>query len=196
MFRRVFLAVLVGLSLAGCVTASNTLAPDQIAGMRLQTVSVTFQPNARIWWGDGERAFAASKRLSALVAEEAAKTEEGQAYLRNAVAAKLVQAFEAQLRGELGGTRRVRVEIAVKSLDIASAAQRILIGGHHRLTADVTLVDARSGAVVLAFSEQNAIAQAGQGIGGVLLDNAFLGEPIDRVIQNYATQYRNWLLRK
>jgi hypothetical protein len=60
----------------------------------------------------------------------------------------------------------------------------------------VNLVDARSGAVVLAFSEQNAVAHAGQGIGGVLLDNAFLSEPIDRVVQNYAAQYRNWLLRK
>jgi hypothetical protein len=186
----------LGLLLCGCVTASNTLAPDQVATLRLQGVAVTFRPDARIWWGDGERAFAASKGRSILEAEELAKTEEGQAYLRNTIAAKLTQAFESNLTGELQGLRPVRLEIAVKDIEIASAAQRILIGGHHRLTADVTLVDARTGAVVLAFSEQNAIAQAGQGIGGVLLDNAFLGDPIDRVIQNYATQYRNWLLRK
>jgi len=92
--------------------------------------------------------------------------------------------------------RPVRVEIKVKEVEIASAVQRILVGGHHRLRADVDLVDARSGVVILAFSEQGAMAQAGQGIGGVLLDKAFLGDPIDRVIQNYATQYRNWLLRK
>jgi hypothetical protein len=157
---------------------------------------VAFLPNARIWWGDGERAFAALKGQSALQAEELAKTEEGQAYLRDAIKAKLTQAFESSLKGELHGARPVRLEIAVKDVEIASAAQRILIGGHHRLTADVNLVDARTGAVVLAFSEQNAMAMAGQGIGGVLLDNAFMGEPIDRVIQNYATQYRNWLLRK
>jgi len=164
--------------------------------MRLQSVSVAYPPNARIWWGDGERAFASSKGLPVLQAEEAAKTEEGQSYLRKTITAKLAQAFTAALRNELQGTRPVRLEINVKDLEIASAAQRILIGGHHRLTADVNLVDARTGAVVLAFSEQNAIAHAGQGIGGVLLDNVFLGEPIDRVIQNYATQYRNWLLRK
>jgi hypothetical protein len=195
MLRRLFFSVLVGLSLAGCVTASNTLAPHQVADMRLQSVAVTFSPNARIWWGDGERAFASSKGLPALQAEEAARSAEGQAYLRHAIA-KLGPAFESQLRTALTGTRPVRVEITVKDLDIASAAQRILLGGHHRLTADVNLVDARSGAVVLAFSEQNAIAHAGQGIGGVLLDNAFLGEPIDRVVENYAAQYRNWLLRK
>ena len=141
-------------------------------------------------------AFAASKGLSVLEAEEVAKTEEGRAYLRRAITAKLAQAFEAALTNELLGTRPVRLEISVKDLEIASAAQRILIGGHHRLTADVNLIDARTGAVVLAFSEQNAIARAGQGIGGVLLDNAFRGDPIDRVIQNYATQDRNWLLRK
>ncbi len=196
MLRRLFFSVLVGLSLAGCVTASNTLAPHQVADLRLQSVAVTFSPNARIWWGDGERAFASSKGLPALQAEEAARSAEGQAYLRHAIAAKLGPAFESQLRTALTGTRPVRVEITVKDLDIASAAQRILLGGHHRLTADVNLVDARSGAVVLAFSEQNAIAHAGQGIGGVLLDNAFLGEPIDRVVENYAAQYRNWLLRK
>ncbi|MBB4040000.1 hypothetical protein GGR34_001647 [Microvirga flocculans] len=196
MFSRLIAVAALGLLLCGCVTASNTLAPDQVSTLKLQSVSVFFQPNARIWWGDGERAFAALKGRSALEAEEVAKTEEGQLYLRGTIAAKLSQAFENSLKDELQGARPVRLEIRVKDIEIASAAQRILIGGHHRLTADVDLVDARSGAVVLAFSEQNAIAQAGQGIGGVLLDSAFLGEPIDRVIQNYATQYRNWLLRK
>ncbi|MGO4389232.1 DUF4410 domain-containing protein [Microvirga sp. 2YAF29] len=163
--------------------------------MRFQAVAVSFQPGARIRWGDGERAYAASKGQNTLQAEEAAKSDEGQAHIRNAIATRLTQAFEKSLKGELTGARPVRVEIKVKEVEIASAVQRILIGGHHRLRADVDLVDARSGAVVLAFSDQGAMAQAGQGIGGVLLDNAFLGDPIDRVIQNYATQYRNWLLR-
>ena len=196
MFSRLLMIVSLGLMLGGCVTASNTLAPNQVATMRFQSVSVSFQPGSRIWWGDGERAYAASKGQNALQAEEAAKSEEGQAYIRNAIAPRLSQAFEKNLRPELTGARPVRVEIKVKEVEIASAIQRFLIGGHHRLRADVDLVDARSGAVILAFSDQGAMAQAGQGVGGVLLDNAFLGDPIDRVIQNYATQYRNWLLRK
>ncbi len=196
MFSRLLMIMGLGLMLGGCVTASNTLAPDQVATMRFQSVAVTFQPGARIWWGDGERAYAASKGQNVLQAEEAAKSEEGQAYIRNAIATRLSQAFEKNLRPELTGARPVRVEIKVKEVEIASAIQRILIGGHHRLRADVDLVDARSGAVVLAFSDQGAMARAGQGVGGVLLDNAFLGDPIDRVIQNYASQYRNWLLRK
>jgi predicted small secreted protein len=196
MFGRLILVVLAALTLAGCVTASNTLGPDQVAALHLQSTAVSFPFNARIRWRDGERAYAASKGISDFDADEAVKAPAGQAYLHDAVRAKLVRAFEASLKGELTGTRPVRLEIVVKDLEIASAPQRILVGGQHRLTADVTLVDARSGAVVLAFSEQNAIAGAGQGIGGVLLDNVFLGDPIDRVIQNYATQYRNWLLRK
>lgn len=196
MFSRVFILMSLGLMLAGCVTASNTLAPDQVATMRFQSVSVFFQPDARIWWGDGERAYAASKGRNAFQAEEAVKSEEGQAYLRKEIATRLSQAFEKNLRGELTGNRAVRVEIKVKEVEIASAVQRILVGGHHSLRADVDLVDARSGAVILAFSDQGVMAKGGQGIGGVLLDNAFLGDPIDRVIQNYATQYRNWLLRK
>lgn len=193
--RSLYIAVLAAF-LSGCVTVSNTLPPEQVSTLLLQSVSVDFAPDARIWWGDGERAFAASKGMSVLQAEQAGATEEGRAYVRAAIAAKLRAAFEKSLSGELVGKRSVRLAIAVRNVDIASAVQRIVLGGHHRLTADVSLVDARSGQVILAFSGQDATAMAGQGIGGVLVDNVFLGDPIDRVIQNYAAQYRNWLLRK
>jgi hypothetical protein len=43
-------------TLAGCVTASNTLSLDEVANLRLAAVNVRFAPEATIWWGDGERA--------------------------------------------------------------------------------------------------------------------------------------------
>jgi hypothetical protein len=36
---------------------------------------------------------------------------------------------------------------------------------------------------------------AGQGIGGALIDAALLPDPIDRVTDNYAITYTNWLTR-
>jgi hypothetical protein len=35
---------------------------------------------------------------------------------------------------------------------------------------------------------------AGQGIGGALLDQALLAEPLDRVADGYASQYAYWLM--
>ena len=58
------------------------------------------------------------------------------------------------------------------------------------MTGDVTLVDAKTGAVLLTYASQSKMAMAGQGIGGVMLDAAIMGEPIDRVVDNYAEQYR------
>ncbi|MBZ6075518.1 hypothetical protein [Microvirga puerhi] len=195
MLRRLFLLAALGLGLAACVTASNSLAPDQIPTLRLERVTVGFAPNARIWWGDGERAYAASKGLPVHEAEELGKTPEGQAYVRGLVEAKLRDEMTRQLAGNLNGTRPVRIEVTVKELNIASTIQKILVGGSYALRADVNLVDAKSGALLLAFSDQSAALGANGGLLGVLVDKALLAEPIDLIVKSYTSQYRNWLLR-
>lgn len=195
MFKAILLA-LAAIGLASCVTAKNTLSLDDIATLRLAGVDVSFAPNVHIWWGDGERAYAASKGQSVLESETLAKTPEGQAYLRNTIAAKVKGAMERKLSAELAGARPVRVQVTVKSVVISSAIQRVLVGGHHSMVADVTLVDAKTGALLLPYAGQTTQAGAGQGIGGVLVDAALLPDPIDRVADNYAATYVYWLLRK
>ncbi|MBF9233360.1 hypothetical protein [Microvirga alba] len=196
MLRRLFLVISLGLIVSGCVTASNTLSPGQVFSFRLEAVTVGFAPGARLWWGDGERAYALSKGLPVHEAEIAAGTEEGRAYVRNAIASKLRDALRRDLDGQLVGSRPVRIEVSVQDLEIASTIQRIVVGGNYRLLADVNLVDAKSGAVLQAFPAQTAIVGAGGGLLGVLVDKALLDEPLDRVVQAYAHQYRNWLLHK
>ena len=61
---RVFLALLLAPALAGCATVSSTLSPEQVAGFRLTGVNVGFAPDARIAWGEGELAYAASKGVA------------------------------------------------------------------------------------------------------------------------------------
>ena len=78
---------------------------------------------------------------------------------------------------------------------IASAIQRIIIGGNHEMGGDVTLTDARTGAALLSYDGQIAPSPAGQGIGGALVDAALMPDPIDRVTDNYAIRYANWLTR-
>jgi hypothetical protein len=183
-------------ALAGCVTASNTLSVDQVANLRLASVNVSFAPDTQIWWGDGERTFAASKGQPATESETLAKTPEGQAYLRTTIASKLKRAMERNLSPALSGTRLVRAEVRVKNVTVASAVQRVILGGHHHMTADVTLVDARTGAVILPYEAQSKMTMAGQGLGGVVIDAALMGEPIDRVVNNYAEQCGDWLTRR
>jgi hypothetical protein len=177
------------------VTASNTLPADQVASFRLAEVKVSLSPGAPVGWGDGERAYAASKGAQATESDALAKTPEGQAYIRNAVVSKVKAAMERHLASGMTGSRPVRVEVSIKDITIASALRRVVLGGHHTMAADVTLVDPRTGAVLVTCPGQTSMAMAGQGIAGAVLDQAFLAEPIDRVVDSYANQYRNWLLR-
>jgi len=187
---------LAAMALAGCVTASNTLSVDDVATFRLAGVDVAFAPEMNIWWGDGERAFAASKGQPATESETLAKTPEGQAYLRNTIASKVKASMERHLSGVLTGSRLVRVRVTMKNVHISGAVQRVIIGGGHGMTADVTIVDARTGATLLPYVGQSRGAAAGQGLGGVLVDAALFGDPMDRVTDNYARTYTNWLLHK
>lgn len=194
---KVLLITLAAVGLAGCqTTATNTLSLDDVATLKLVGVDVTFAPEANIWWGDGERAFAASKGQPATESETLAKTPEGQAYLRNSVASKVKASMERNLSGALTGARPVRVRVTVKHVYISGAVQRVIVGGGHGMTADVTIVDAKTGATLLPYAGQSKGTSAGQGLGGVLVDAALLGDPMDRTIDNYARTYSNWLLHK
>jgi hypothetical protein len=192
---RVLPALVLALALAGCVTATNTMRPDDLANLRLESVAVGYAPNARLAWGDGERAYAATKGLPAHESDKVANTPELAAYMRNAIGGKIKTAMERDLGPKLKGSRPVRVRVEVKSVNIPSAVQRILIGGGNTMVADVTLHDARTGAVLLNYSEQSAASMAGQGVLGVVVDAALLPDPVDRVADSYARQYSAWLLQ-
>ena len=58
MFVRAAVVAMLAFPMAGCITATNTLSPEQVSSLRLQAVNVQVAPNARIRWGDGERDFA------------------------------------------------------------------------------------------------------------------------------------------
>lgn len=193
---RLLLALFLAPALAGCATVSHTLSPEQVAGFRLTAVTVGFAPDARIVWGDGERAYAASKGVAAIEARSVADTPQGQAYLRNAIASKVKGAMQEHLAERLTGSRPVRVEITVKEFAMAHAVQRVVLGGSHLMTADVNLVDAKTGETLVARPALVAPVAGGQGIVGALAEDVFMDEPADRVVKFYAQLYSIWLLRK
>ena len=182
------------LALGGCVTATNTLNADQVRGFRLAGVSVAYAPNAVIIWGDGERAYAASKDIPVHEEDAAGKTPEGQAYMRGIVSSKVKTAMERTLADQLKGSKPVRVEVVVRTVQIASAVQRIVIGGTHSITADINLVEVPNGKVLLNYPAQNAASNSGQGIAGTLVDGLIGNDPIEHVANDNAAKYRAWLL--
>ena len=78
-------------------------------------------------------------------------------------------------------------------INVASAIQRILVGGNYTMKATANLVDARTGEVIASNPNLSTAVAAGNGFLGAALDPAF-GEPIDRLAGNLASSYRNWLL--
>ncbi len=125
MYKAILLA-LAAVGLAGCVTATNSLSKQDVATFRYAGTSVRFAPDVKIWWGDGERAYAASKGQPATESEILAKTPEGQAYLRDTITTKLKVAVERQVAAGMIGTRPVRIEIIVKDDIVRDVVEAIL----------------------------------------------------------------------
>ena len=194
------LAALGGmLVLAGCVTAENSLSQNDIAAMKLTGVTVSYAPDARIQWEDGIRAYATSKAITDDQIATATDTPEGKAYVRNMLAPKIKAAVEQKMAGQLIGSRPVRLEVVVKSFAIAGAVQRILIGGGRGMVADANLVDARTGALIIAHRDLNVVQVVGNGIVGTAvqaaIDSASERTPAEKLADQYGQQYRDSLLR-
>ena len=193
-FVRLSLAACVALMLASCVTVSNSLTADDIKSLRYTGTTVSFDPQVAIWWGDGERAYAGSKGLSDAQAADAIKTPEGKAYMHGQIASRVKAAMDRHMPEKLAGARPVRVDVRVKSMTIPGAAQRIIIGGTYMIGAQIDLVDVKSGKVLVSHPGFLASAATGQGITGAVIEGIVAQQPgVDRVIDNLAIGYGNWL---
>jgi len=190
----------VALGLAGCVTAENSLSQNDIASMKLTAVTVSYAPGAGVQWEDGIRAYATAKAIPDHEIATATDTPEGKAYVRDMLAPRIKSGIEQKMAGQLNGSRPVRLEIVVKNFAIAGAVQRILIGGGRGMIADANLVDARTGALILAHRDLTVTLPVPGGLAGVAIqaaiDNASERSPAEKVADQYGDTYRNWLLRR
>jgi hypothetical protein len=195
------LAVLgVVLALAGCVTVENSLSQNDIAAMKLTGVTVSYAPDASVQWEDGIRAYATSKAIIDDQIATATDTPEGKEYVRNMLAPRIKSGIEQKMAGQLNGSRPVRLEVVVKRFAIAGAVQRILIGGGRGMVADANLVDARTGALIIAYRDLMVSIPVPGGLAGIAIqaaiDNASERSPADKVADLYGENYRNWLLHR
>jgi hypothetical protein len=190
----------VAFALAGCVTTENSLSQNDIASMKLTGVTVSFAPEPNIQFEDGIRAYATAKAITDDEITAAANTPEGKAFVRNMLAPRIKAGIEQAMAGQLIGSRPVRIDVVVKSFAIPSAVQRILIGGQRGMVADANLVDARTGALIIAYPNLAVVLAVGQGLAGIavqaVIDNASQQSPAEKVVGTYGQNYRDWLLRR
>jgi hypothetical protein len=192
-------AAAAAMLLAGCVTvAQNSLSPTEVQSFKLAGVSVGFAPEAGINWHDGYQAYAAAKAIPDHELASATSSPEAKSHVQGLLGARVKGAIESQMSGVLIGARPVRVDVTVRSFEISSAVQRILIGGGYGMTGDVTLVDAKTGATIVAYPNLVYVVPALQGVGGAIIQAAYDSgnPPAERIVTGFAEKYRDWLLKK
>jgi hypothetical protein len=187
-------------ALAGCVTAENSLSQNDIVGMKLTAVTVSFAPDSLVSYDNVIQALGIPKTIADDQITATARTPEGRVYLQGLLAPRIKAGIEKVMASQLNGSRPVRLEVTIKSFTMAGVVQSILIGGDRQLTADANLVDARTGALVIANPRLQAFLPAGGGVVGTAvqaaIDNSAERNPADKLIDLYGENYRNWLLRQ
>jgi hypothetical protein len=207
-------AILACLMLAACATSSLTLSKSELAGIRIEEVRVAYKPDAAVLWPKVEQAYvertqaAAPKGARSKVrpvgfsdtgtleqgSDDHARimaTPEAREHMRKALADLIKSRVASSISPRFGGSRAVRLEIEVHAFVIPHAMQRVALGGTPLLLAITSLKDARTGAE-LGKLDRGAAGMAGNGVLGVLVDQAF-SDLEDRVLDAYISNVLAWL---
>lgn len=196
------------LQLGGCATASLNLSKTELENIRVTRVDVIYTPDSGISWEKVESEYVQSVRdrnpkakWKQVMAEdveaeknryhELINSAEGTEYIRGKLSNEIRTRLGNALSSRFHGTRPVVVEVTIVAFAIPSAAQRVVLGGTPVLGAVTVLKDAQTGAV-LAKMDRMAGAMAGNGVMGVLIDQA-LPDLEDRLFDTYKTQVLDWL---
>jgi hypothetical protein len=185
---RWLLALLLASVLAGCSTVDNKLSPEQVGSFRLAAVNVRFADDVPVIWPDEARSFAEAKGVDAGSAD-------AQAHVKSTIASKIRTMMQRRLGDRLVGSRPVRFEVLVKKFQIPTTFVLVAGSGYHTFTAQVDLVDAKSGETLATNPEVHGFVAPSPGVVGALVDTALFEGPAERLIDSFGLQYRMWLLR-
>jgi hypothetical protein len=184
--------------LTACVTAQNALSPAEIQSFRVADVRVSVPAGVPVQWADAQQEYLTARKISDDDMKQAIQGEEYKNWLRERVSKGVSDSMQRNLGGAFVGNRPVRVEVTVKRFEISHPLQRVLIGGGYAMAGDVTLADAKTGAVLSTYPDVVYGVYAGQGVGGALVQAAYdaSNPPAPRIMNGFAEKYRDWLLNK
>ncbi|MGE7417255.1 hypothetical protein [Methylobacterium tarhaniae] len=183
-----------------CVAACNTVAPNRLsladtAQLRFTGIEVR-TAGAAINWTAAEDDYLRRRNLS-LTDPALVRTPEAQGHIRDLAARRLKAALERVLASRPEGARPARLVVTLVKADMPSAAQRIIVGGHPTIRANIEVIDARTGAVLTSYSGDQGMQVAGQGVLGVVVDGALtaggMDDQFDRAANDFARRFKNWL---
>lgn len=197
--------------LGGCATATMTLSQDELRSIRIERVDIVYAPDAVISWDKVEYEYVSSiqgaekakKPWKQVANDEKAKWDEhsriarspeGQAHIRGKLTDEFKRRLGETVVPQFQGNRPVVLEVNVLSFSIPTAGERIMLGGSPVMGAVTVLKDARTGQE-LAKMDRAAGAAAGNGVLGVLVDQAF-SDLEDRLFNAYIDQLHDWMKSK
>jgi hypothetical protein len=178
---RAVVAVALGLLVAGCATApQNTLTQDKRDSLRIDTIELSFAPDAKVLWLDAQRD---------APEEPAAKL----AYLEQKASGPIKAALDAEIKPAFRGNAPAKLRVRIRLIHIQAAALRIIIGAApYAIRADLELVDAKSGQTLLSATNFDGFSPSFGGVAGIL-ESAVADEPIIRVSKAFAHVLATWL---
>lgn len=207
--RSILPVMMLVLLLAGCATASVSLTADEMRTIRIERIDVSYTEDAGIMWDKAEvpyvervkaaKAAAKAKQRRPAQEEEPSVTEhqeimstpEAKQYLRDTLAAELKKRLGGAILPKFQGTRRAVLEVKVHAMMIPNPLQRVVIGGTPMLGTVTVLRDSVTGKELAKLDRNNA-AMAGNGVLGVLVDQAF-SDLDERVFNAYLDNVSAWL---
>ena len=104
---------------------------------------------------------------------------------------------KSKVDGALHGAKPANLKFQVRKLFIASAAQRVIVGGVHQLIVDAWLADAATGQELTPRQMFSVAVGGGGGVVGVLTDqviNSVMNDPVYRLADQVGLKTRAWLV--
>lgn len=193
-------ALCLSLLLAACVSPPRpTLSIAEIQAYRLVDVRVEGAGVIRSWPAMEDlflRTANTDPDLQVkLQTEPASSFPAVTAFFERALLDQARASLDAQVGPILTGQRPVRAVVRLKTFDIPSAIRRVLVDSAARIQADIDLVDARTGALLLRYEGP---LRARQQIGGLATAIAVAVERSDvgaEMLAAYMADYRAWLVQ-
>ncbi|MDP4026423.1 hypothetical protein Q8W71_27745 [Methylobacterium sp. NEAU 140] len=189
---------LVALFLGACNTvAPNRLSASETADLRFTALDVQMPETARLRWSGGEAAYLRARGIDsndpALIA-----TPQARAAIRDIAAERVKAVLQRALASRPEGTRPAKLSMTITEIEIASPAQRIVLGGGTSfIRADIEIRDQRTNALLTTYVGGLGGQYSGSGLIGVVTDAALEAggrdDLFDRTAEAYAKSFVRWL---
>jgi len=201
-----FASALLVLTAAGCVTTpGHDLSVESVRALRVERVTVTVDPAARITWPTLAQELIDTRkaRTGSDAMESNAALGEMKAAVLSRLNDKARAVLEPPLRSTLSGAKPVTARVIVHRLFIPNTTGVLVSGlllgptapgAQSEMGVSVDFVDARTQAPVLSYPRTEVMTQGGykldMGTSGI-----FSHDPLERMFADLDGRLKSWLLK-